>query len=156
MKQKHRRIVPPIALAALAALTATLPAQAQLYQSTVIGQGPVAYYQLNETLPPIATVTTAANLGTLGTAENGTYNGTQGFFRGYPGALATSDTAAMFNAGDRSVTVPYAAALNPTSFTVEAWLAPPRSAASARFRAANSPVPAPGGLSTRTVTRVGT
>jgi len=106
-------------------LAATLAASARAdYQSTVLAQGPVGYWRLNETTPPHAPITTAANLGTLGASGNATYNGDQSFFRGFPGALASSDTAAQFNGTSQSVQTPYLAALNPTNFTVEAWLAP--------------------------------
>jgi len=100
------------------------PARAD-YSSTVVSQGPVGYWRLNETTPPHAPITSAANLGTLGTAENATYNGDQSFIRGYPGAIA-GDTAAQLNvaASDQNIQAPFDPALSPTNFTVEGWLAP--------------------------------
>jgi hypothetical protein len=93
------------------------------YQSTVVSQGPVGYWRLNETTQPGTNApTTAANVGSLGATGNGTYEGPQGLLRGFPGALANSDTAVHFNGTDQFVSVPYDAALNPSTFTIEGWL----------------------------------
>jgi len=122
----NRRLL-PARPAGLALLAATLAFRAHAdYQSTVISQAPVGYWRLGETTQPHPPLTTAANLGTLGSLENGTYNGDQSFFRGFPGALASSDTAAQLNiaASDQSVQAPFNSALNPTNFSFEAWLAP--------------------------------
>ncbi len=110
---------------ALLAVILTLSARAD-YQSTVISQGPVGYWRLNETTPPHAPITSAANLGTLGAPENGVYQGDQSFLRGFSGALANGDTAAQLNiaASDQAIQAPYDPALAATNFTVEAWLAP--------------------------------
>ena len=105
---------------ALLAAAAALSARAD-YQSTVLSQGPVGYWRLNETTQPGAPVTTAANQGSLGAGENGTYEGSQGFFRGFTGALST-DTAIHFDGSSQDVNVPYNAALNPAAnFSVEGW-----------------------------------
>jgi hypothetical protein len=113
--------------AGLAVLAATLALSARAdYPSTVVSQGPVGYWRLNETAQPQPPITAAANLGTLGATDNGTYEGDQSFFRGFPGALASSDQAVQVNvaASDQYVQVPFDPALNPTNFTVEGWLAP--------------------------------
>src|SRR5437588_12589303 len=110
--------------AALLALCAVLPARAD-YQSTVLSQGPVGYWRLGETVVPSPLVTNAVNLGTLGAPDNAIYSGNQGFFRGYPGALASSDTAALFNGSNQKVQTAYDAAVNPAAnWSAEAWLAP--------------------------------
>src|SRR5258708_19057457 len=86
---------------------ATLGAPAADYQATVLSQNPAAYWRLNESISPSAPVTTAANLGSLGATDNGTYNGAQGFFRGAVGALSSADTAAHFDGGSQDVQSPF-------------------------------------------------
>ncbi len=90
------------------------------YQSTVVSQGPVGYYRLNETQapPPPALAT---NLGTLGAAENGTYFNYPA--KGVAGPFAGS-IGVGFNGVDQYVSAPYATNLNPGTFTIEAWLRP--------------------------------
>jgi hypothetical protein len=106
----------------LLAVGTALPAWAD-YQSTVLSQGPVGYYRLNETTQPQPPITTAVNSGSLGVNANGTYEGSQGFFRGFPGALANSDTAVHFDGSSQDVSVPFDPALNPAAnFSVEGWL----------------------------------
>ena len=121
MKVKYNKARRHLAGAALLALSAALPAHAD-YQSTVLSQGPVGYWRLNETTPPQVAVTTAANSGSLGATGNGTYEGSQGFFRGATGALANGTTAAHFDGSSQDVLIPYNAALNPATFSVEAWV----------------------------------
>ena len=125
MKQKYHHA--RFALASVAALAtgAALHASAADYQATVLSQNPAAYWRLNETPSPIAPVTTAANLGSFGSLDNGTYNGSQGFFRNAVGALSgSSDKAAHFDGSSQGVQVPFDPALNGTNFTVETWVAP--------------------------------
>ena len=94
------------------------------YPAQVLANGPVGYWRLNENVvvppPDLAT-----NLGSLGAPQNGFYRGAAA--HPVDGALAGStDTAANFTAAaPTSVIVPYGgAALNPNTFTVEAWLNP--------------------------------
>src|SRR5215469_5581594 len=55
------------------------------YQTTVLNQGPVGYWRLNETTPPLPYTIMATNIGSVGAAGNGTYVDAQ---RGQtPGAL---------------------------------------------------------------------
>jgi hypothetical protein len=123
LKSINSRLRVPLGGAIALALFAALPARAQYdYPSTVLAQGPVGYWRLNETTPPQPPITTAANLGSLGATGNGTYNGGQGFYRGFPGALANSDTAVHFDGTSQFVSVPYDATLNPSTFTIEGWL----------------------------------
>ena len=90
------------------------------YSSTVLSQGPVGYWRLNETLQPQNT-TTAANLGALGASANGIYtNYTSG---GLPGPFAGS-TATSFDGVSQRVETPWVAGLNGTSFSVEVWASP--------------------------------
>lgn len=77
------------------ALAASLSAATADYQSFVVGQGPKAYYRLNEAGPLVAR---AVNLGTAGAAANGYYEPLVKL--GQPGALAGStDTAVSFSGG---------------------------------------------------------
>ena len=92
----NSRLRVPLGGAMALALFAALPARAGLSISRA-AQDPAGYWRLNETTPPRPPVTTAVNLGSLGATGNGTYNGCQGFFRGFPGALAKSDTAVHFD-----------------------------------------------------------
>ena len=114
MKLQHPHLVSRFLGTTLLALCAALPVRAD-YQGTVLSQGPVGYWRLSETTAPAPIITNAANLGTLGSADNGIYGGSQGFFRGYPGALASSDTAALFDGSNHKVQTPYDAALNPAA-----------------------------------------
>ena len=95
----------------------------------VLADEPLAYYPLKEPGPLLVQV--ATNLGSLGTAGNGTHF--PGLTHQVPGAIAGDpDTAAEYSAidpesedGAVSTIIPYTAALNPAgSFTVEAWLKP--------------------------------
>jgi len=82
------------------------------YHQEVLADAPVAYWRLGESAGTTATDAKGA--------RNGTY--TNGPARGAAGALVDDpDTATTFDGVDDRVDVPYAAALNPTTFTVEAW-----------------------------------
>ncbi len=72
----------------------------------------VALWELNE----------AAGSGTV-LDINSTYTGTVsgGTTLGVPSAMTTLGTAAHFNGSNGKIDIPYAAPLNPTSYTVEAW-----------------------------------
>jgi len=91
----HYLSIARLGCALIAASAATLTALAD-YPSTILSQGPAGYWRLSETTPSQAPITTAANVGSLGSAGNGTYSGSQGFFRGFPGGL-TNATAAHFD-----------------------------------------------------------
>ena len=79
------------------------------YPTTVLGDGPLAYYRFSETVTMPA-LSYASNLGSVGSAANGTFNGVLG---GVPGALSGStDTATTF--GDGNVIIPYSAAIDPS------------------------------------------
>jgi hypothetical protein len=69
---------------ALLAIGTVLPAWAD-YESTVLSQGPVGYWRLNETTQP-QPVAPAANLGSLGASASGAYNSYPE--RGVPGPFA--------------------------------------------------------------------
>jgi hypothetical protein len=107
---------------ALLAASAVWTANAADYPSTVLSQGPVGYWRLDETTQPQQPITSAANLGSLGSSENGTYEGSQGFFRGFPGALSSSDTSIHFDGSSQDVKVPDTTELHPTAnFSAEGW-----------------------------------
>src|SRR5216684_9191771 len=57
------------------------------YQATVLGQGPVGYWRLNETVQPPVGPIFATNIGSVGAAANGTYiNAVRGV---KPGAIVS-------------------------------------------------------------------
>jgi hypothetical protein len=97
--------------------TITAVASTNSYSGAVLADGAVGYWRLDET-----NGTTAANLGSLGHAADGTY--LNGVTLGLPGALA--GTPASLSAGftassGTTVDVPFAAQLNAPQFTVEFW-----------------------------------
>lgn len=84
------------------------------YSAEVLADSPIAYWRLGDASGP-----TAADSASGG-ANPGTYNG--GFTLGQGGAPQSDpDTAALFNGSTGYVEVPFAAALNPASFSVECW-----------------------------------
>ncbi|HZI33964.1 MAG TPA: hypothetical protein VFF11_16615, partial [Candidatus Binatia bacterium] len=75
------------------------PSSSNAYKNMVTGDGPLAYYRLNETTPP--TPDLATNSGTIGNTGNGTY--TIGAKHPVAGAIAgAADTAANFSAVNSS------------------------------------------------------
>src|SRR3977135_2663235 len=125
MKLLPQNLGTRLAAALLLALCALTPARAD-YQSTVLSQGPVGYWRLNETTPvpdPATLGLIATNKGSLGAAANGTYEGDLAG-RASLGAVA-GNTASAFDGVVEFVDVPYNAALNPAGdFSAEAWIAP--------------------------------
>ncbi|HVV71064.1 MAG TPA: LamG domain-containing protein, partial [Verrucomicrobiae bacterium] len=96
------------------------------YQSTVLSQGPVGFWNLDETTQPPVLPIAAANAGSLGAAGNGTI--TDGVVRGEPGEVGKSyrfnnaGWVVTYTGGHVDVTN---AALNPDGpFTVEFWAKP--------------------------------
>ena len=117
----------PIIALALLVCSAALNAKGD-YISTVVSQGPVVFLPLNETNAPPPPVM-ATNLGTLSTNFNGIY--TNDPPRGLSGPLTGGNGSAVsFDGSSQSVITPYNASLNPSSFTVEAWLNPKSSSVS--------------------------
>jgi hypothetical protein len=111
----------------LLASAVALPALAD-YKSTVLSQGPVGYWRLNETTAPSAPPIIANNLGSLGGAANGVYSNTC-FPGALPGAIAgdPANGAALFPSVDTAnrVRIPYAAQWNANAaFSVEFWAKP--------------------------------
>src|ERR1051326_3394372 len=111
----------------LLAISITLRASAD-YSSTVLSQGPVGYWRLNETTAPPVPLTTATNSGNIGTPANGVY--TNGAIKGVGGALVgePANKAAAFNGfvtpGNR-IRVPYRPEWNVNGpFSVELWAKP--------------------------------
>src|SRR6266446_26542 len=118
---KIRSPVFSVNIAALLALCAFLPPRAD-YSSTVLSQCPVGYWRLNETTPP-PLPSIATNLGTLQSGADGDYSGFP--TKGVPGALGGADKAVSFDGGfTQWATTGYQPDLNPTNFTIEAWLNP--------------------------------
>ncbi|MGH7969417.1 MAG: LamG domain-containing protein, partial [Limisphaerales bacterium] len=115
-------------LAALAITIAGLagPARAD-YRSTVLSQGPVGFWALDETTQPPVLPIAAANAGSLGTAANGTIS--DGTVRGEPGIVGKSyrfsNPGWVVTYFGSHVDVPVNPALNPDGpFTVEFWAKP--------------------------------
>jgi len=101
-------------MAAACVVAVAAAAQGGLYDGWVLSDNPVAYWRLGEA----AGSPTVANL--VGPAHTGTVLG--GTTLGQPGAIpADPDTAALFNGSNGKIDVPYSAALNPASFTIECW-----------------------------------
>jgi hypothetical protein len=96
------------------------------YQNTVLSQGPVGYWRLNDNTPvpdPNTLGFTATNRGSLGTAADGTYGGDLAG-RAAVGAIA-GNFGCHFDGSVEYVDVPYNAALNPAGdFTAECWFSP--------------------------------
>ena len=109
------RLAGAVLLAAGAAWTARAD-----YPSTVISQGPVGYWQLNETTQPPSNVA-AVNSGSLGATANGTFNGYP--LRGLTGPFSGS-LAVQLDGSSQSVTTPFETALNPNQFSIELWVNP--------------------------------
>src|SRR6266436_559897 len=109
-----------VATAALVAF-AGVPTARGDYSNTVMALNPVAYWPLNETNAPAGGVTTATNLGTLGSAFNAIFQGNVTF--GVHGVIASeADTAEGFDGTSTQAQTPYSAAAlsNAPSFTIEA------------------------------------
>jgi hypothetical protein len=101
------------------------------FPATVLSQGPVGYWRLNETVQPPPAPRSAEDIGSLGTAADGRY--LFGPKRGEPGALTGSSATSVrfFNPnldpgyGGSKVEVPFNSALNPNGpFSVEFWAKP--------------------------------
>lgn len=90
----------------------------------ILADGPAGFYRLEETG---ALGISAANTGSLGASGNGSYLGgvTQNVATlqnpASPGWEATN-TGARFNGTSHKVDIPFAAALNPTSFSFSFWM----------------------------------
>jgi hypothetical protein len=111
-------------LTSLVAVTA-VKAQSGSYFKAVTNLNPVIYLPLTETTQPPGSKATAANLGTLGAADDGSYK--TGSFPGIPGALSgggDSDTAGLFSGvPDSGLYATYDPTYaDDTNFTVELWV----------------------------------
>ena len=117
------------ALIALAA--ATLPAMAD-YPSTVLSQGPVGYWRLNETAPTLTPPILATNAGSVGAAGNGTYIAAN---RGVkPGAIVSEPNSGAVGFDgvvvSNRVRIPFQSQWNQNGpFSVEFWAKPAQTAA---------------------------
>jgi hypothetical protein len=84
------------------------------YAQEILADSPLAYWRLGESGGTTASDSSGFN-------RTGTYQNTPTLAQ--PGALAGDANAAVaFNGSDEYMGVPYAAALNPSQFTVEAWV----------------------------------
>lgn len=97
------------------------------YPSTILSQQPVGYWRLEESIQPTPNSFTAVNLGSLGSAANGTYS--ESVVRGQAGAFPAGGTSAYFSNPPLStayqgqiVDIPNSSDLNPNgAFSVEFW-----------------------------------
>jgi len=95
------------------------------YQSTVISDGPKAYYRFNDdTSRPLIN----KNSGSLGAAGNATNDlVAAGNLHSFPGAIVGDGNRAVFFDSTTRTEIPFSDTLNPPSnqpFTIEAWLYP--------------------------------
>jgi hypothetical protein len=118
MKTRHQKPLLGLACALLASSAQILVGAT--YQSTVLSQGPVGYWRLNETVQPQPGVV-AANSGSLGSSENGAYIAFP--TRGLPGPFAGSVGLGLDGSASYVSNV-YQAAINSHSFTFEIWANP--------------------------------
>jgi hypothetical protein len=118
-------------LMSLMALVVSVGAARADYQSTVLSQGPVGYWRLNETTHPSAATVLATNIGASGARGNGTYIAAERALK--PGAIAAepNDTAVGF-AGvvvSNRVRIDFQPEWNPSGpLTVEFWAKPSQTA----------------------------
>ncbi|MCW5553357.1 MAG: immunoglobulin domain-containing protein [Verrucomicrobiae bacterium] len=92
------------------------------YQSTVLSQGPVGYYRLNETVQPVSSAGAyATNVGSLGAGADGSYVSSP--VLGFPGPFAGVNSVDL-NGLSQYISTPSSAALDTTNFTFELWAKP--------------------------------
>lgn len=92
------------------------------YQSTVLSQGPVGYYRLNETVQPVSSEGAyATNSGSLGASADGTYVSSP--VLGFPGPFPGVNSIDL-NGLSQYVSTPSSTALDTTNFTFELWAKP--------------------------------
>jgi hypothetical protein len=104
--------------ALLTVVTTPLPGN---YFASVVSLNPLAYWPLNETTQ--ATPFGAQNIGTLGLAYDGFYNGNVTYQEAGALASAATNYAIATDGTNGEVSLPYSLALsNEPPFTVEAWL----------------------------------
>ncbi len=117
MKPLYSSTLVRSALVATAIWGAGMAARAD-YPAEVLALKPLTYWRFDDT----GTFSyTATNQGTTGAIDNGRYSD-PAFMQGQPGALVGStNTAARFNGSNSKIDVPFDAALNPASFSVECW-----------------------------------
>jgi len=129
MKQRNRRTILPLAGVVLTALAVGITARADQYSTAVLNQGPVGFWQLNETATPPVPPFYSPNIGSLGSAYNGLY------FNGIPGVTPGPIVSEPANAcvqflgvvNDNSIQIPFNPAFSPSStspFSVEFWAQP--------------------------------
>src|SRR4051794_39041397 len=100
---------PSLVISTLLIVGNTLSASAD-YPATVISQGPVGYWRLNETTPPPVPENTATNIGSIGALVDGMYmdhaiKGTSGALPAEPGSKAATFNGTV--ASGPRVRVPY-------------------------------------------------
>lgn len=113
------------------------------YFATLTNLNPVGYWRLNEPTQPVVPTYPMTNLGTAGTALNGSYYGVPTLQA--PGAVA-GDAAASYSGNLQYSETPLNAALNPSGpFTVEFWANLTNDTAGAKSGVVSRYVTIPGG-----------
>jgi hypothetical protein len=115
----HR--VQPLATVALSLFALSGQSAGSLYESVVIGNGPLAYYRFND---PTNRPNINLNSGSLGPAANATNLNTH--IVNDNAINGSRDAATYFDSTARTI-VPWTAALNPNAsndFTIESWFNP--------------------------------
>src|ERR1051325_2731568 len=104
------------------------------YSSTVLSQGPVGYWRFNDTGVPLTPPILATNIGTVGSAGNGSLigviRGAPSAIAGDPGNPSMSMPGAPGSADGFRVRVPFQPDWNRTGpYSVEFWAKPGQNAA---------------------------
>ena len=117
LKSDHKVII-RLGCAALGLWSAVVAARAD-YSSTVLSQGPAAYYQLNGTAQPLPYHPT--NSGTLGASVDGSYVAAPTVNAAGPFAGSVS---VGLDGSSQYISTPWVAGLNTSAFSFEIWAKP--------------------------------
>ncbi len=112
----------PVGPTAAASATLTVKVAASAYETAVSQTKPLLWFRYSETELPVVETGSAANSGSSGPSDNGVAKFYTSFQQ--PGAIVgDANKSASFN-GAQAIDVPYDAALNSATFTVELWANP--------------------------------
>ena len=118
---QYSRCIYGLSAAFLLTITPSTGSAAAGYADAVLADQPIAYWRFNDGLTA-PSPDSAANLGSLGVAAAGSYNGA---IHPIPGALGKGNDTAASTISGTHVGVPFQSALNPNgAFTAEGWFKP--------------------------------
>jgi hypothetical protein len=127
MQKKTIHHIPAVIATAGMLACALVQARAD-YQSTVIADGPLAYYRFNDSTNHNLINVNSGSLGAAGNASNDLALVTGGTVHPFPGAIVgDTDRAEFFDFSPTRTEIPFNAAFNPPNtqpFTLEAWIFP--------------------------------